>query len=234
MNRGIMILLIVVALFLFVGICNNSNQSEVAKASGGKTDQVQNTNDSSDSSVDMKLLESSSENVADNDNTFTGADFEESAVTALPENKVQKQVPPPMDLPKPGEDLPVRALPVKDTPEKKTNALLGYDSGDTMFLLPESNEKDSNERLKPNELLPADSVDVTNQNFLSASLTDTVKRVGAPTQINRNRKNYDLRSTPVIDKQNISPWNNSTIEPDTERRVFEIGQPEVVCPPCTK
>ena len=166
---------------------------------------------------------------------FTGADFEESAVTAFkPENKVQKQVPPPMDLPKPGEDLPVRALPIKDTPEKKTNALLGYDSGDTMFLLPESNEKDSNERLKPNELLPADSVDVTNQNFLSASLTDTVKRVGAPTQINRNRKNYDLRSTPVIDKQNISPWNNSTIEPDTERRVFEIGQPEVVCPPCTK
>ena len=36
MNRGIMILLIVVALFLFVGICNNSNQSEVAKASGGQ------------------------------------------------------------------------------------------------------------------------------------------------------------------------------------------------------
>ena len=31
MNRGIMILLIVVALFLFVGMCNNSNQSDVAK-----------------------------------------------------------------------------------------------------------------------------------------------------------------------------------------------------------
>ena len=96
MNRGIMILLIVVALFLFVGMCNNSNQSDVAKASGGQTDQVQNNNDSSDSSVDMKLLESSSEDVADNDNTFDWGDFyDEAAEKAVSqaENKVQKQVP---------------------------------------------------------------------------------------------------------------------------------------------
>ena len=227
MGKKYVILLIVLALAFFVYMCNNNNITNAVKASGGQTDQVQNNNDSTDSSVDMKLLESITEDVANNDNTFAGADFEEPVSNS--DNKIVREVPAPMDLPKPGENVPEKAKS-----ENKDNALIGYDSGDNMFLLPESSEKDSNERLKPNELLPADSVDVTNQNFLSASLVDTVKLVGKPTQINRNRKNYDLRSTPVIDKQNISPWNNSTIEPDTERRVFEIGQPEVVCPPCTK
>lgn len=38
---------------------------------------------------------------------------------------------------------------------------------------------------------------------------------------------YDLRSAPVIPKQDLSPWNNSSIEDPpgaANRRTFEIGQ----------
>ena len=143
----------------------------------------------------------------------------------------EKVVPSPMDYPQAAVDEPEPKIKTETVEApKETSGVAGYDSSDTSFLLPESTTVDSKERLKPNELLPADSVDVTNQNFLSASLVDNVTKIGKPTQVNRNRKNYDLRSTPVIDKKDISPWNNSTIEPDTERRVFEIGQPECVCP----
>ena len=143
----------------------------------------------------------------------------------------EKVVPSPMDYPQAAVDEPEPKIKTETVEApKETSGVSGYDSSDTSFLLPESTTVDSKERLKPNELLPADSVDVTNQNFLSASLVDNVTKIGKPTQVNRNRKNYDLRSTPVIDKKDISPWNNSTIEPDTERRVFEIGQPECVCP----
>ena len=143
----------------------------------------------------------------------------------------QKVVPSPIEYPQASVDQPEPTIKTETVEAPKEEPTVsGYDAADTSFLLPESTTVDSKERLKPNELLPADSVDVTNQNFLSASLVDNVTKIGKPTQINRNRKNYDLRSTPVIDKKDISPWNNSTIEPDTERRVFEIGQPECVCP----
>ena len=169
---------------------------------------------------------------------FTGGDGHENKVPvdvpakeAVKEAVKEKVVPSPMEYPQASVNQPEPEIKTEkvEAPKEETT-VNGYDSSDTSFLLPESKNVDSKERLKPNELLPADSVDVTNQNFLSASLVDNVTKIGKPTQVNRNRKNYDLRSTPVIDKKDISPWNNSTIEPDTERRVFEIGQPECICP----
>ena len=34
---------------------------------------------------------------------------------------------------------------------------------------------------------------------------------------------YDLRSDPVIPKQDVGPWNQSTIEPDLARVPLELG-----------
>lgn len=34
---------------------------------------------------------------------------------------------------------------------------------------------------------------------------------------------YDLRSDPIIEKKNISPWNMSTIEPNLARVPLEVG-----------
>jgi len=36
--------------------------------------------------------------------------------------------------------------------------------------------------------------------------------------------NVQLRSDPVIKKQAVGPWHQSTIEPDTNRRHFEVGE----------
>ena len=129
----------------------------------------------------------------------------------------------------PVESAPVEAAPEVPAPEvAEPISILGYDSSDNMFSLGENVA--SNDKLKPNELLPKGEINMTDKNFLTSTITDTTTRVGTTTQLNRNRKNYDLRSTPVIEKKQVSPWNISTDEPDTKRRQFEIGSSD--CPPC--
>jgi hypothetical protein len=85
-------------------------------------------------------------------------------------------------------------------------------------------------KLNPNELLPADSKDMKGNNFLTATLSKSEQIIGVPTQTQRSRKNYDLRSAPPNPQVEVSPWNMSTLEPDKGRLTFEIGQSH--CPPC--
>jgi hypothetical protein len=66
---------------------------------------------------------------------------------------------------------------------------------------------------------PAGQGDVKDQNFLNAGFHMGINTVG---QTLRN-PNYQLRSEPANPKLNISPWNQSTIEYDSSRRVFEVG-----------
>ena len=80
------------------------------------------------------------------------------------------------------------------------------------------------QKIKPNELLPKEAVDMKGENFLNATLSQSTEQaVGKPTQVHRSRKNWDLRSTPPNPQIEVSPWNMSTIDPDTSRRHFEIG-----------
>ena len=80
------------------------------------------------------------------------------------------------------------------------------------------------QQIKPNELLPKEAVDMKGENFLNATLSQSTEQaVGKPTQVHRSRKNWDLRSTPPNPQIEVSPWNMSTIDPDTSRRHFEIG-----------
>ena len=83
-------------------------------------------------------------------------------------------------------------------------------------------------KLNPNELLPADSKDMKGNNFLTATLSKSEQIIGVPTQTQRSRKNYDLRSAPPNPQVEVSPWNMSTMEPDTERLQFEIGTSKCV------
>tara|TARA_B100001564_G_scaffold334288_1_gene322650 strand:+ start:278 stop:958 length:681 start_codon:yes stop_codon:yes gene_type:complete len=85
-------------------------------------------------------------------------------------------------------------------------------------------------KLNPNELLPADSKDMKGNNFLTATLSKSEQIIGVPTQTQRSRKNYDLRSAPPNPQVEVSPWNMSTMEPDKGRLTFEIGTSH--CPPC--
>jgi hypothetical protein len=87
------------------------------------------------------------------------------------------------------------------------------------------------DQLTPSELLPRDGNSVWAQqnpmgtgslkgkNFLSAGALIGVNTVG---QSLRNA-NYQLRSEPPNPQVPVSVWNNSTIEPDSNRRDLEIN-----------
>jgi hypothetical protein len=99
---------------------------------------------------------------------------------------------------------------------------------------PRTNNADSvNTRMTPNELLPSQrdnewsslnpaSDDLTNVNLLSAGQIIGINTVGS----SMRNANLQLRSEFPIPRQNVGPWNESTIEPDTMRRGLEIGSTE--------
>ncbi len=86
-------------------------------------------------------------------------------------------------------------------------------------------------QLNPKELLPEDpnstwaqvnpqgAGDIAGKNYLNAGALIGVNTVG---QSLRNAS-YDLRSEPANPQVAVSPWFNSTIEPDTNRKTFEIA-----------
>ena len=86
-------------------------------------------------------------------------------------------------------------------------------------------------QLAPQELLPNDpnskwaqvnpmgAGDIAGKNFLNAGALIGVNTVG---QSLRNAS-WDLRSEPPNPQVAVSPWMQSTIEPDTNRRVLEIA-----------
>ena len=67
--------------------------------------------------------------------------------------------------------------------------------------------------------VPASQGSLTDQNFLNAGYHIGVNTVGQ-TLRNANRQ---LRSDPPCPRTKVSPWLQSTIEPDTNRKPLEIG-----------
>ena len=67
---------------------------------------------------------------------------------------------------------------------------------------------------------PAGQGDVKDQNFLNAGFHIGMNTVG---QTLRNA-NYQLRSDPPNPKMQVGPWMQSTIEYDSSRRMFEVGE----------
>lgn len=108
-------------------------------------------------------------------------------------------------------------------------SLLGNDVSNTAASVP----KDCfpKDQLSPEELLPADSNSMWAQvnpcgqgnlgdnNLLTAGHHVGINTVG---QTLRNA-NLQLRSEPPNPQVKVSPWLQSTIEPDTNRRAMEIG-----------
>ena len=119
----------------------------------------------------------------------------------------------------------------KATPTAEFN-ITGLEDSDKYHMLASTDQSADSKKTKlnPSELLPADSKDMQGNNFLTASLSKSEQIIGVPTQTQRSRKNYDLRSAPPNPQVEVSPWNMSTMEPDTGRLTFEIGTTH--CPPC--
>ena len=86
-------------------------------------------------------------------------------------------------------------------------------------------------QLAPQELLPNDANskwaqvnpmgagDISGKNFLNAGALIGVNTVGSSLR----NASWDLRSEPPNPQVSVSPWLNSTIEPDVLRRPMEIG-----------
>ena len=69
------------------------------------------------------------------------------------------------------------------------------------------------------QMNPLGQGDVSSQNFLTAGY-----HIGVNTQGQSLRNpNLSLRSEPPNPREIVSPWNQSTIEPDLNRRPLEIG-----------
>lgn len=76
---------------------------------------------------------------------------------------------------------------------------------------------DNNEWAKLN---PSGQGELENVNLLQAGYHSGINTVSG--QAMRN-SNLQLRSDPPVNKENVGPWNNSTIEADSHRLQFEIG-----------
>merc|ERR1712072_760805 len=123
----------------------------------------------------------------------------------------------------PVEAIPVEAVPVEEA--KPEYGVSGFTGEDDFFFIKNYKETARDSKLKPSELLPEDTAQLEGQNFLTAALAKSEQIVGVPTQIQRNRKNHDLRAAPPIKKVEVSPWNLSTFEADKYESVIEIGKP---------
>jgi hypothetical protein len=132
-----------------------------------------------------------------------------------------------------GSNVDSVVKPAEDTEDgadaNESAQTLGPDDGSASASLP----KDCfpKDQLTPQELLPADANStwaqvvpagqgsVGDQNFLNAGFHVGINTVG---QTLRNA-NLQLRSEPPNPQVKVSPWLQSTIEPDTNRKPMEIG-----------
>jgi hypothetical protein len=85
----------------------------------------------------------------------------------------------------------------------------------------------------PTELLPSDQnsewaalnpVNMSQGNIIAGDMLQAGYHIGLDT-IGQTMKNANLqlRSDPIIPKQNVGPWNQSTYEPDYARVPLEVG-----------
>jgi len=149
-------------------------------------------------------------------------DTEESVVEGAP------QQPPPSDVPQ-QEGVVSPAAPMGGNevfmPVGETSSPYGLTGGK---IPTDCFPKD---QLNPDELLPGNAAtkfaasnpkaqgELKDQNFLEAGYHVGVNTVGQ-TLRNANRQ---LRSDPPNPQVKVSPWQTTTIQPDTNRRPLEIG-----------
>tara|TARA_Y100000389_G_scaffold133117_1_gene130578 strand:+ start:706 stop:1404 length:699 start_codon:yes stop_codon:yes gene_type:complete len=226
-NNMCLAILVILAIFLMYQLlCKNNN-----KMSGGDNHASVENVENVENVDDLDIIESDTELESNTDLDFNDPDYrnyepvvenvQENVVNNMQDNVVQNE---------PEEKIEETNV------EKNANNfdIGGLEDADNYYMLNNNEVSDNannrNNKLNPSELLPADSKNMEGNNFLTASLSKSEQIIGIPTQTQRARKNYDLRSAPPNPQVEVSPWNMSTMEPDTGRLTFEIGQSH--CPPC--
>lgn len=155
--------------------------------------------------------------------TYANADNEEAPVEDIDNVNIFESQQNVSEVTKASEDVE------NNRNSNETAQTLGTDDGSTNASLP----KDCfpKDQLTPAELLPGDANStwaqvnpagqgsLGDQNFLNAGFHVGINTVG---QTLRNA-NLQLRSEPPNPQVKVSPWLQSTIEPDTNRKPLEIG-----------
>lgn len=222
-NQMCQYILIFLAIFLIYQIVCNCNKKSLT---GGEAEEAVAVQE------DMPDVESDTEIESDSELDFNDPDYYNyEPVVNNNEEKAEETVEVPVADASNGveEQAEVVEEPAKVSMDEYN--ITGLEDADKYHLLG-SNEVSTGKssKLNPNELLPADSKDMKGNNFLTATLSKSEQIIGIPTQTQRSRKNYDLRSAPPNPQVEVSPWNMSTMEPDKGRLTFEIGESH--CPPC--
>ena len=226
-NNMCLAILVILAIFLMYQLLCKNN-----KTLGG--DGHEKVEDTSNSVINNEVIESDTELESESDLDLDEPVYgnyepvvqdnnEEVEVNAMQNNNVEV-------LP---EKTPEEEVAVVNNANDDYN-ITGLEDSDAFYMLDSNEVGDNatkqNNKLNPSDLLPAESKNMEGNNFLTASLSKNEQIIGIPTQTQRSRKNYDLRSAPPNPQVEVSPWNMSTMEPDTGRLTFEIGQSH--CPPC--
>jgi hypothetical protein len=225
-NNVCLVILVIIAIFLMYQLlCKNNN-----KMSGGDNHASVEDMEKQEVNNNADLIESDTEIDSDTELNFNDPDYRnyepviedppvDNSVNQMQDNMVE-------NVNTEAENVPTEATNTFD--------ISGLENTDSYYMLNSNEVSDNatnkNNKLNPSELLPADSKNMEGNNFLTASLSKNEQIIGIPTQTQRARKNYDLRSAPPNPQVEVSPWNMSTMEPDTGRLTFEIGQSH--CPPC--
>ena len=113
------------------------------------------------------------------------------------------------------------------------NAAPVYQASEQKPVVQVADTQASKQIANPNELLPADQnsqwaalnpVNMSQGNIIAGDMLQAGYHIGLDT-IGQTLKNANLqlRSDPIIPKQNVGPWNQSTYEPDLARVPLEIG-----------
>lgn len=230
-NNMCLAILVILALFLMYQLLCKNNKT----IGGDGHEKVEDTTNVVDNSQNMNVDVIESDTPLDTESeselNFNDPDYA-NYEPVIDNNNQEVEV---ADM----QDNNMEVLPER-TPEETVNTLedkyniTGLEDSSSYFMLntdevgPSATKQ--NNKLNPSELLPADTKNMEGNNFLTASLSKNEQIIGIPTQTQRARKNYDLRSSPPNPQVEVSPWNMSTMEPDTGRLTFEIGQSH--CPPC--
>jgi len=111
----------------------------------------------------------------------------------------------------------------QNTPVQSTTVNTG-NSGNSYSSQPVANPSDLLPRDTNSEWASLNPLGINADGIQTPDLLQSGYHIGIDT-IGQTLKNpsYDLRSDPIIEKQNISPWNMSTIEPDLARVPLEVG-----------
>lgn len=222
-NQMCQYILIFLAIFLIYQIVCNCNKKSLT---GGEAEEAVAVQE------DMPVVESDTEIESDSELDFNDPDYYNyEPVVNNNEEKAEETVEVPVVDASNGVEEQAEVVEEAAKVSMDEYNITGLEDADKYHLLG-SNEVSTGKssKLNPNELLPADSKDMKGNNFLTASLSKSEQIIGIPTQTQRSRKNYDLRSAPPNPQVEVSPWNMSTMEPDKGRLTFEIGESH--CPPC--